>query len=184
MTATQMPRFLRTAAAAIGLGHPADRFRGAASSLAPVVIGGCGRSGTTLLDQILSSHGGIACLEESEHFSAALGEVIAASGRKVAIIAGADLAHVGPRFGDPAPVTEVQSQEIERADLAMLKTVESGDAEAFFDAVAADDDRRRICGYSPIYALLRSLGGAPGTVRRYGQWPDPQGLVSFASVVF
>ncbi|OLC58721.1 MAG: AmmeMemoRadiSam system protein B, partial [Candidatus Rokubacteria bacterium 13_1_40CM_4_69_39] len=34
----------------------------------------------------------------------ALGETIAASGRRVALIAGADLAHVGPRFGDPEPV--------------------------------------------------------------------------------
>ena len=48
----------------------------------------------------------------------------------------------------------------------------------------SDGDRRRICGYSPIYALLRSLGSATGHVKRYGQWPDPNGVVSFASVVF
>ena len=41
-----------------------------------------------------------------------------------------------------------------------------------------------ICGYSPIYALLRTLGGAAGNLKRYGQWPDPNGVVSFASVVF
>jgi hypothetical protein len=32
--------------------------------------------------------------------------------------------------------------------------------------------------------VLRSLGSATGQVRRYGQWPDPSGVVSFASVVF
>jgi len=26
--------------------------------------------------------------------------------------------------------------------------------------------------------------GAKGLLRQYGQWPDPQGVVSFASVVF
>ena len=66
----------------------------------------------------------------------------------------------------------------------MLEAVEAGDAAAFFEAVARDDDRRRICGLSPIYALLCALGGGRGTLRRYGQWPDPQGVVSFASVVF
>jgi hypothetical protein len=62
--------------------------------------------------------------------------------------------------------------------------VAAGDPQAFFESVAGDGDRRRICGYSPIYALLRSLGGASGSVKRYGQWPDPNGVVSFASVVF
>ena len=58
-----------------------------------------------------------------------------------------------------------------------------GDAAAFFESVARDGDRRRICGFSPIYALLRILGGAAGEVKQYGQWPDPNGVVSFASVV-
>ena len=100
------------------------------------------------------------------------------------LIAGADLAHVGPRFGDPEPVSPADLATLGDEDRAMLEAVEAGDAEAFFDGVARDGDRRRICGLSPIYALLRALGGARGTLRRYGQWPDPQGVVTFASVVF
>ena len=117
-------------------------------------------------------------------FLDALAETIAASGRRVALIAGADLAHVGPRFGDPEPVGPPELARIEREDTAMLASVEACDPPAFFESVAGDGDRRRICGYSPIYALLRSLGGAAGTVKRYGQSPDPNGVVSFASVVF
>ncbi len=117
-------------------------------------------------------------------FLEALGETIAASGRRVTLIAGADLAHVGPRFGDPEPVSPADLATLGGEDRAMLEAVEAGDAEAFFDGVARDGDRRRICGLSPIYALLRALGGARGTLRRYGQWPDPQGVVTFASVVF
>src|SRR5437879_11567846 len=41
-------------------------------------------------------------------FLEALGETIAASGRRVALIAGARLAHVGPRFGDPAPASPAE----------------------------------------------------------------------------
>jgi AmmeMemoRadiSam system protein B len=117
-------------------------------------------------------------------FLEALAETIAAGGQRVALIAGADLAHVGPRFGDPEPVGAPELARIEREDGVMLESVAAGDADAFFESVAIDGDRRRICGYSPIYALLRSLGGVTGSVKRYGQWPDPNGVVSFASVVF
>jgi AmmeMemoRadiSam system protein B len=116
-------------------------------------------------------------------FLEAVAETIAASGRRVALIAGADLAHMGPRFGDPEPVSAPELARIEREDEEMLETVAAGDAAAFFESVARDDDRRRICGFSPIYALLRILGGAAGEVKQYGQWPDPNGVVSFASVV-
>src|SRR5262249_50186442 len=54
---------------------------------------------------------------------------------------------------------------------------------AFSESVARATDRRRICGFSPIYAMLRILGGAGGEVKRYSQWPDPDGVVTFASVV-
>jgi hypothetical protein len=45
-------------------------------------------------------------------------------------------------------------------------------------------DRNRICGLSPIYALLRLLPGGAGRLLHYGQWPDPEGTVTFASVSF
>jgi AmmeMemoRadiSam system protein B len=118
-------------------------------------------------------------------FLEALGEAIAASGRRVAVIAGADLAHVGPRFGDPEPLTPDDLGRVAREDRAMLAAVEAGDPRGFFEAIAADGDRRRICGFSPIYALLRALGDdTSGRVRHYGQWPDPQAVVTYASVVF
>ena len=118
-------------------------------------------------------------------FHDALAETVAASGRRVAFIAGADLAHVGPRFGDPAPMGAADLARVEHADRAMLASVERGDADAFFESVARDGDQRRICGLSPIYSLLRMLApGSTGALRRYAQWPDPQGTVTFASVVF
>ena len=117
-------------------------------------------------------------------FLDALAETLAASGRRVGFVAGADLAHVGPRFGDPEPVSPAELARIGNEDRAMLSAVEAGDPEAFFASVARAEGRRRICGFSPIYALLRALGGARGTLRRYGRWPDPQGVVTFASVVF
>lgn len=117
-------------------------------------------------------------------FLDAVGEAAAALGRRVAFIAGADLAHVGPRFGDPEPLSADDLARVEREDRAMLETVAAGDAGAFFASIAGDGDRRRVCGFSPIYALLRLLGDRPGDVRHYGQWPDPAAVVTYASVVF
>lgn len=117
-------------------------------------------------------------------FLAALQDTVATCGRRVAFVAGADLAHVGPRFGDPDPISPDALARLGVDDRATLETVAAGDADAFFDDSARDGDRRRICGLSPIWMLLRANAGRPGVVRQYGQWPDPQAVVTFASVVF
>ncbi len=117
-------------------------------------------------------------------FIDALLETMAASSRKVCLIGGVDLAHVGPRFGDPEPNTAESLQQVERTDLGMLESVTAGDPTAFFASVAADADARRICGLSPIYTFLRALPGVQGRLLRYSQWPDPEGAVSFCAAAF
>src|SRR5512145_2138110 len=63
------PRFIRDLAALAGAGRAADSFRAASpSSLSPIVLGGCGRSGTTLLRMMLDSHRRICCGPESSLF--------------------------------------------------------------------------------------------------------------------
>jgi hypothetical protein len=63
------PRFLRDFAALIGAGRAADSFAAASPSpFAPIVLGGCGRSGTTLLRMMLDSHRRICCGPESSLF--------------------------------------------------------------------------------------------------------------------
>jgi AmmeMemoRadiSam system protein B len=117
-------------------------------------------------------------------FLDALGETLAASDRRVCVIAGVDLAHVGPRFGDAEPNTPAFLDRVAREDRKMLESVTAADAPGFFGSVAADGDSRRICGLSPIYAFLRALPGARGELLRYSQWPDRQGAVSFCAAAF
>jgi protein-tyrosine sulfotransferase len=62
-------RILRDFSAAIGLGHAANSFvDGPVSGFSPIVLGGCGRSGTTLLRMMLDSHRRICCGPESSLF--------------------------------------------------------------------------------------------------------------------
>ena len=63
------PRFLKDFAALVGVGHPADSFAVAGNArFSPIVLGGCGRSGTTLLRMMLDSHRRICCGPESSLF--------------------------------------------------------------------------------------------------------------------
>jgi MEMO1 family protein len=119
-------------------------------------------------------------------FLALLGERLAADGRRVCVLAGADLAHVGPQFGDPVPVTEPFLAEVDAADRAMLALAAGGDADAFYRNVMSDGDRRRICGIAPMDTMLRLLPDTRGEVLRYTQWADPNGhaSVTFASVAY
>jgi predicted class III extradiol MEMO1 family dioxygenase len=103
------------------------------------------------------------------------------------VIAGADLAHVGPRFGDPQPLDEAQRSSLDATDRDSLSRAERVDAEAFWDHVASDLETRRVCGLGPMYALLRTIDkGARGEVRHYEQTVDPEegSIVSHAAVGF
>jgi AmmeMemoRadiSam system protein B len=117
-------------------------------------------------------------------FVAAVKQAVANSGKKVCYIAGADLAHVGPRFGDSQPVSDGLLRIVESDDLLMLEKLESVDAEGFFANIEADMDRRKICGLSPIYTMLNVMEASSGKLLKYQYWPDPSGTVSFASMAF
>lgn len=151
---------------------PADR----PVRIVPILCGSCHR----FVEERRPPRAG----EAVEDFLAALRETLAALGGRSVLIASADLAHVGPQFGDPGPLTPGQLREVEEADRQMLSFAEAGDAEGFFRAVASDGDRRRICGLPPIYAALRTLGGHRGRLLRYCQWPDPHGTVTFAALAW
>ena len=103
---------------------------------------------------------------------------------KYCIVAGADLAHVGRRFGDPSGPTQEFLREIERDDRILLSRVEAGDAEGVFQLIAADNDRRRVCGYPPIYMTLRCVQEPRAQLLQYRQWADLEAgaAVTYASL--
>ncbi|HTP53039.1 MAG TPA: AmmeMemoRadiSam system protein B [Anaeromyxobacteraceae bacterium] len=104
----------------------------------------------------------------------------AVAGRKVCYVAGADLAHVGPQFGDPRPPTREELRALAAEDRHTLSFVEKGDAAGFHRAAVTDDARRRLCGTAPVYAALR-MAGVGAHLLHYGQWTDGVDSVSFAA---
>lgn len=103
--------------------------------------------------------------------------------KKVCVIASVDLAHVGPRFGDPEPVDPERLAATQRKDQEMLGRVQTRDPEAFFDFVREEKDRRNVCGLTAIYTLLHVLKSREVRLLKYGVAPDPQGTVTFASLL-
>ena len=106
--------------------------------------------------------------------------------RRALVIAAADLAHIGPAFGDARPVDPIRYAQLKAADEVLIQTITAGDADAFFRTIAAEGDRRNICGLPPIYLTLRLLGGLEGRVHGeltgYGRCPADAANTSFVSV--
>lgn len=99
------------------------------------------------------------------------------AGRRVPVVASVDLAHVGPNFGDTFGMDEARRAALRRSDAQIIDRVLSGDADGFYSDIAAVGDRNRICGFSPIYLMLRHLGQTTGTQVDYRHCPaDPQDL--------
>jgi MEMO1 family protein len=124
---------------------------------------------------------------EAESFLTALAEACRRREGRVVVVAGADMAHVGPRFGDPRPPGEREREALRARDLASLTLAAGLDARSFFAHVAEDLAARRVCGLGPIYTMLRVLPRrARGEILHYAQCVDPQegSVVSHGSLGF
>src|SRR6266480_3136697 len=106
--------------------------------------------------------------------------------RQVCFVAGVDLAHVGRQFGDREPITDAFLKWVESEDQELVNRLAALDAPGFFKAVAKDQDKRRICGFSPLYSLIHLLDGAPGKHLKYSQafTPETGSAVTFTSLIF
>ena len=105
---------------------------------------------------------------------------------RVFYISSGDLAHIGPKFGDPRPVSADQLEHSRKQDQRLLDRLVHGDRQGFCEVLYAEQDARRICGFPPTYTLLSVLEPKRGRVLSYDQYVEPNGFesVSFASVGF
>lgn len=113
--------------------------------------------------------------------------IVAEYGGRAAVIAGADLAHVGKTFGDPFDIDDGVVADVAGRDTEDLAHIVGSaiDAEGFYASVMKDFNERKVCGLNCIYATLKTLDGtvSRGTQHHYDYAHDPNGgIVSFASV--
>ena len=121
---------------------------------------------------------------EVEALIAAVRDAEQKLGGDTVYLAGVDLSHVGPRFGDPATDARVRG-EVEQHDRAALEAARRGEADPWFEAIASHQDSTRICGFAPTYMMLRCAEPGAGRILRYEQsLEDDATLVSIASMVW
>jgi hypothetical protein len=95
----------------------------------------------------------------------------------------------GPRgreFGDREPITENFLKWVENEDLKLIERLAALDAPGFFNEVAKDQDKRKICGFAPLYSLIHLLGDTTGEQLKYSQafTRETGSAVTFTSMVF
>jgi AmmeMemoRadiSam system protein B len=112
-------------------------------------------------------------------------DIIASERRRVCVIAGADLAHVGRRFGDTFDIDETIVRAVARRDREDLREAVASNPGGFYLSVMKDRNQRRVCGLNCIYAALYAVHGMVGSgeLLHYDYTHDPAGgIVSFANV--
>lgn len=120
-----------------------------ASEIVPILVGG--------FHHMLTSGKFPESFEEYDQFATALADGIRAEtarGRRVCIVAGVDMAHVGKSFGDDKPLTPEFMEHVRQRDLMYLQTIKEQDAHELFSHIAEDEDARRICGFPTMYTVL------------------------------
>ncbi|MDZ7289511.1 MAG: AmmeMemoRadiSam system protein B [candidate division KSB1 bacterium] len=120
-----------------------------------------------------------------EDFVHALRATIAASPRRVCLIASVDFSHVGPRYGDSRPPDADFLQRVMEADHRLLASIEEVNAAAFIDILERLQDRYRVCGFAPLHTMLAATTAKRGRLLKYdrGVVDDRNSIVTFASVV-
>jgi len=98
------------------------------------------------------------------------------------VIAAADLAHMGPAFGDSFPMKTPERDSVTLADEELIKCMCLADSQSFFGQIKQEGDCRRICGLAPIYMTLRILSESTGTSAGYALCPADETNSSLVSI--
>ena len=124
--------------------------------------------------------------DEAERFVQALRDALAEHVPAACVIAGADLSHIGQRFGDQGPLTSGALEATEQGDRRLLAHAEQLDADGLRQAARDETGARNVCGLSSIYTLVRIAPATEGKLLRYEQAVErpTQSMVSFAAMVF
>ncbi len=128
-----------------------------------------------------------ACRDFVDSFAQKLKNLVFESGRSIGVLASVDLAHVGPRYGDPQrPVGSLLPYHLAQ-DASILEMLEGCRASDFIDSLNRDSNGRKICGMAPLYVLAKVLEGrAEGTTLNHSHAvvDENDSFVTFASMAF
>lgn len=126
--------------------------------------------------------------KDDERFQELIGkikEVVTVSGKKTIYIASVDFAHIGRKFGDDFDAS-LELDILREEDKILINHIVNFNADEFFKTVSKNNDRRKICGLSPIYSIMQMNKFRKSQFLEYNQWDETEtkSAVSFASIAF
>lgn len=124
--------------------------------------------------------------EDIAQFCDAVKRAAAASGKRVCYVAGADLSHMGRKFGDEFGLSDELIERTKKHDLQALEAAARLDFEGFFGSIACDGDSYKVCGTPPMHAMMRCMEATEGRLLNYdlNLEASTDSMVSFCSMVF
>jgi len=124
--------------------------------------------------------------EQIIEFINAIKKSIKQSDKRICIIVGIDLAHVGPLYGDAASPDAYFLDQVEKSDRAFLSIAAQGNAQKLTDYMRQSRNAFHICGFSALYTLLELLPGRKGELLHYDNaiMDKERSTVTFASMIF
>ncbi|MBN1676795.1 MAG: AmmeMemoRadiSam system protein B [Kiritimatiellae bacterium] len=114
-----------------------------------------------------------------------LRKAVADKAQRVLVVAGVDLAHVGPKFGDEMQARALVAESGPH-DQALLNALCRLDVKAFWAEARRVGDRYHVCGFSALACMTEILPKCRGRVLDYHVWHEEptHSAVSFAAVLF
>jgi hypothetical protein len=121
-----------------------------------------------------------------DKFCGALSRVSGAQDGSVCYIASADLDHIGPRYGDQFSPNQAHINNSLERDRLLMESLERLDLDGFISGISKDNDAGRVCGFSPIVAMLSCMEATQGHLLDldYSEVDEKGSFVSFASMIF
>jgi len=144
--------------------------------IVPILLGGA--------NDLIAGGGDQKTDEAMLELSSVCRDLLDSYGENIALIASADLAHVGKMFDDNFRIDDEKGRINKERDMAMLSGLVEGDPSAFVQYIAEEKGVRRICGLTPIYVAAEACG-LPFELLAHDQWIDESGngLVSYAALI-
>jgi len=101
------------------------------------------------------------------------------------IVAGIDLSHIGPKFGDPYPAAMFEHHAREH-DKKIISSILQGNKEAFWNLYTESEGKFKVCGFATLALLLEILKDYKAELLGYEFWHEAatQSAVSFMGMIY
>ena len=116
----------------------------------------------------------------TREFAAALKSILSQAGGRTVFVSSADLSHVGPQFGDRAPVDDRRRHEVEEHDRTLLGEFIAA-PERFVADVARKGNANRWCSVGNMFVAATCAPHSSREMVRYEQSADQAGAALVTS---